>query len=109
MPPIAVEEIGPIRSLSFARPSVMAYAADPTIYPQAAAALLRIMRLDITAEIGGEYARRDADWARLTQPACLAGSGHSPSRNISASAVRRRRLARHNPASAHASPGRRRS
>ncbi len=55
IPPIAVEEIGPIRSLSLARPSVMAYAADTTIYPQAAAALLEVMRKGIMAEIGGEY------------------------------------------------------
>ncbi|MCR8493434.1 zinc-binding dehydrogenase [Brucella anthropi] len=64
IPPIAVEDIGPIRSLSFARPSVMAYAADPTIYPQAAAALLEFMRLDITADVGGEYAFTDAPQAQ---------------------------------------------
>lgn len=64
MPPIAVEEIGPIRSLSLARPSVMAYAADPIIYPQAAAALLEVMQQGIRAEIGREYALTDAPQAQ---------------------------------------------
>lgn len=60
IPPIAVEEIGPVRSLSLARPSVMAYAADPDTYPIAAAALLQAMRSGILAEIGGEYCLADA-------------------------------------------------
>lgn len=64
VPPLAVEEIGPIRSLSLARPSVMAYAADTTIYPQAAAALLEVMRKGITAEIGGEYSLTNAAQAQ---------------------------------------------
>ena len=64
IPPIAVEEIGPIRSLSLARPSVMAYAADTTIYPKAAAALLEVMQRGITAEIGGEYSLTNAQQAQ---------------------------------------------
>lgn len=64
IPPLAVEEIGPIRSLSLARPSVMAYAADATLYPQAAAALLEVMRKGITAGIGGEYPLADAAQAQ---------------------------------------------
>src|SRR5690606_34990190 len=39
IPMIAVEEIGPIRSLNFARPSVMAYAADPERYRTAGEAV----------------------------------------------------------------------
>lgn len=64
IPPLAVEEIGPIRSLSLARPSVMAYAADTAIYPQAAAALLKVMQKGITAEIGGEYSLTNAPQAQ---------------------------------------------
>lgn len=64
IPPIAVEEIGPIRSLSLARPSVMAYAADTTIYPKAAAALLEVMQRGITAEIGDEYPLTNAPQAQ---------------------------------------------
>ena len=55
IPALAVEEIGPIRSLSLSRPSVMAYVATEDIYPQAAAALLEIMQKGVIAEIGGEY------------------------------------------------------
>ena len=62
--PLAVEEIGPLRSLSLARPSVMAYAAETTIYPQAAAALLEVMQKGIMAEIGGEYPLKDAPHAQ---------------------------------------------
>ncbi|MBB3809215.1 quinone oxidoreductase family protein [Pseudochelatococcus contaminans] len=58
IPPLAVEEIGPARSL--ARPSVMAYAADEATYRPAAAALFAAMRNGIVAEIGGEYPLGDA-------------------------------------------------
>lgn len=64
IPPLAVEEIGPIRSLSLARPSVMAYAADTTVYPLAAAALLEVMQKGITAEIGSEYSLTNAPQAQ---------------------------------------------
>ena len=40
IPPIPVEALGPVRSLSLARPSVMAYAAEADLYPEAAAAAL---------------------------------------------------------------------
>lgn len=68
IPPLAVEELGPLRSLSLARPSVMAYAADPELYARGAADLLALMQIGITAEIGGEYplteaARAQADLA----------------------------------------------
>ncbi|WP_323715893.1 amidohydrolase family protein [Paracoccus aminovorans] len=38
----------------------MAYAADTTVYPLAAAALLEVMQKGITAEIGSEYSLRYA-------------------------------------------------
>lgn len=55
IPLLAVEALGPIRSLSLARPSVMAYAADGEVYLPAAAALLEVMQRGIVAEIGGIY------------------------------------------------------
>jgi len=64
IPPVAVEAIGPRRSLSLARPSVMAYAADPVIYPVAAKALLTAMRSGVTASIGGEYPLAEAAQAQ---------------------------------------------
>lgn len=55
IPSLAVEDIGPIRSLSLARPSVMAYAADLPAYRHAAEALLEMMQQGVCTEIGGEY------------------------------------------------------
>ncbi|MDQ0325459.1 NADPH2:quinone reductase [Rhodopseudomonas julia] len=56
IPPVAVEDLGPVRCLSLARPSVMAYAADQGAYPQAADALLQAMQQGVVAQIGAEYA-----------------------------------------------------
>lgn len=39
--PITVDDIGPVRSLSFARPSVMAFAAQPSLYREAGEAVLK--------------------------------------------------------------------
>lgn len=64
IPPVAVEEIGPLRSLTLARPSVVAYAADKDIYPQTAAALLEAMQRGIIAEIGREYPLANAAQAQ---------------------------------------------
>ena len=55
IPPISVEELGGRRSLSFARPSVMAYAADTHTYAVASEALIAVMQAGVVAEIGGEY------------------------------------------------------
>lgn len=60
IPPISVDEIGPLRSLSLARPSVMGYVADNATYHQAAAALLDMMAAGVLAGIGGEYPLDDA-------------------------------------------------
>lgn len=60
IPPLAVDELGPIRSLSLARPSVMAYAADPALYSQGMAELLVLMQTGVAAEIGGEYPLAEA-------------------------------------------------
>ncbi|PYF05416.1 NADPH:quinone reductase-like Zn-dependent oxidoreductase [Rhodopseudomonas faecalis] len=64
IPPLALEDIGPIRSLSLARPSVMAYAADLPTYRQAAAALLEMMHKGVSAEIGRKYPLADAAQAQ---------------------------------------------
>ena len=64
IPPIALDAIGPLRSLSLSRPSVMAYAADTNVYPIAAGALLSAMQAGIVAEIGGEYPLTDAAMAQ---------------------------------------------
>ncbi|MBC55642.1 MAG: alcohol dehydrogenase [Confluentimicrobium sp.] len=64
IPALPVEEIGPARSLSFARPSVMAYAADQAAYGAATEALLKVMLLGISAEIGREYPLTEAGQAQ---------------------------------------------
>lgn len=64
IPSLAVEDIGPIRSLSLARPSVMAYVADLPAYHHAAEALLEMMEKGVCTEIGGEYPLADAAQAQ---------------------------------------------
>ncbi|SFB16881.1 NADPH2:quinone reductase [Collimonas sp. OK607] len=58
--PINVGELGPRRSLSLARPSIMAYLADPHTYAVASAALIAMMQAGVVAEIGGEYPLAEA-------------------------------------------------
>ena len=58
--PISVEELGPRRSLSLARPSVMAYSADPSLYRSAAKAVLEAMRSGLSATIGETYPLAEA-------------------------------------------------
>lgn len=55
IPPMDVDTLGPRRSLSLARPSVMAYSANPDVYPHAAADVIAAIQAGIAAEIGGEY------------------------------------------------------
>lgn len=64
IPSLAVEAIGPVRSLSLARPSVMAYASDLPTYRQASEALFGLIQNGISAEIGGEYSLTDAAQAQ---------------------------------------------
>jgi NADPH2:quinone reductase len=66
IPPISVEQLGPRRSLSLTRPSVMAYSADPHTYSVASEALIAVMQAGVVADIGAEYpleqaARAQAD------------------------------------------------
>jgi NADPH2:quinone reductase len=60
VPPLNLEEIGPRRALTLARPSFMAYVADPDTYRTASEAVIAAMQLGITARIGGTYSLSDA-------------------------------------------------
>ncbi|AXK79280.1 quinone oxidoreductase [Pseudolabrys taiwanensis] len=64
IPPLDLEELGPVRSLSLARPSIMGYTADMDRYHRAAQALMAVMRAGIVADIGGEYPLAQADRAQ---------------------------------------------
>ncbi len=55
IPPVAVDEIGPVRSLTFARPSVMAYTAEREGYPEAVRAVLAMIEAGIAAGRGPAY------------------------------------------------------
>lgn len=55
IPALSVEALGPRRSISLARPSVMAYSANPALYKTAAADLFAAMARGIAPEIGAEY------------------------------------------------------
>jgi NADPH2:quinone reductase len=59
IPPLNVEEIGPRRSLTLARPSVMAYSADIGAYRIAAEAAVAAMRLGIASTVGTTYVLED--------------------------------------------------
>jgi len=60
IPPISVEELGPIRSLSLARPSVMAYAAEQETYRFATQAVIAAIGQGIIQNAGNEYALTEA-------------------------------------------------
>ncbi|MEF2072930.1 quinone oxidoreductase family protein [Consotaella aegiceratis] len=60
IPPVAVEEIGPMRSLIFARPSVMAHCAERELYPDAVRAVFAMIEAGIAAGSGPTYALADA-------------------------------------------------
>ena len=60
IPPLDVEDLGPLRSLTLARPSVMAYAADPDTYRAAALDVIRAMEGGIAPTIGRRYGLADA-------------------------------------------------
>lgn len=64
IPALSVEDLGPIRSLSLARPSVMAYAAEPETYRVAAQAVIEAIRQGIIQDAGSQYALTDAATAQ---------------------------------------------
>lgn len=55
IPPVPVEALGPVRALALARPSVMAYAAEPETYRSAGEAVLAKIAGGLTATVGGLY------------------------------------------------------
>ncbi|MCJ2188584.1 quinone oxidoreductase family protein [Novosphingobium beihaiensis] len=60
IPPLRVEELGPVRSLMLSRPSVMAYAAEQETYRTAAQAVIAAIRKGIVPEAGEAYRLVDA-------------------------------------------------
>ncbi|OLP54480.1 alcohol dehydrogenase [Rhizobium rhizosphaerae] len=64
IPPVAVEDIGPMRSLSLARPSVMAYAAEKETYAIAAGAVLAALKDGLLPAPAHRYALADAAQAQ---------------------------------------------
>ncbi|CAH2602134.1 2-haloacrylate reductase [Rhodovastum atsumiense] len=55
IPPVAVEDLGPRRSISFSRPSVMAYANEADAYPLAAAAVFDVIAAGLCVRVGAEF------------------------------------------------------
>jgi NADPH:quinone reductase len=64
IPPISVEQLGPRRSLSLARPSIMAYSAELDTYSVASEALIAVMQAGVVADIGGEYSLSETAMAQ---------------------------------------------
>jgi NADPH2:quinone reductase len=60
LPALPLSELGPRRSLSIARPSVLAYMADTFAYRRAAAALFSEIERGLHVEIGAEFALAEA-------------------------------------------------
>ena len=60
IPPVNVDDIGPVRSLSLARPSVMAYTADQQVYPVAASAVLNAIENGLVPSSIAEYSLAEA-------------------------------------------------
>lgn len=66
IPSVAVEALGPVRSLSLARPSVMAYATEKASYAAGMAAVIAMLAAGGFAEIGPEYALANAGQAQTS-------------------------------------------
>lgn len=60
IPALDVEELGPRRSLTFARPSVMAYVSEPATYRRAAIDVTRAMASGLLPVIGQSYPLAEA-------------------------------------------------
>lgn len=60
IPPLAVAELGPRRSLALARPSVFAHAADPQSYAEGCAALFAALADGLRVTIGARYPLAEA-------------------------------------------------
>ena len=64
IPPISAEDLGPVRSLSLARPSVMAYAAEQDTYRIATATVIDVISNGIVAQGSHQYAVTEAAQAQ---------------------------------------------
>lgn len=64
IPPISAEDLGPVRSLSLARPSVMAYAAEQNTYRTATAAVIEAIADGILLKASHRYPLREAAQAQ---------------------------------------------
>lgn len=64
IPPLAVEALGPRRSLSFARPSVMAHTSDPATYRTASAAVMDLLAQGLAPMNVRNYPLADAATAQ---------------------------------------------
>lgn len=60
IPLVAVEDLGSKRAIALSRPSVIAYANDPSLYRRGAADLLDVLQAGLVNPIGAEYPLRDA-------------------------------------------------
>jgi len=60
IPPISAEDLGPVRSLSLARPSVMAYAAEQDTYRTATAAVIEAIEQGVFQKPSYLYQLKDA-------------------------------------------------
>ena len=60
IPPISVEELGPVRALSLARPSVMAYTAERETYLTAAGAVIAAMQSGVLPGPSQRFTLREA-------------------------------------------------
>ncbi len=75
LPALSLTDIGPRRSLSLARPSVLAYANDPGAYQRAAAELFDEIARSLPVTIGAELPlARAADAHRMLERGETAGS-----------------------------------
>lgn len=60
IPPLDVAALGPVRSISLSRPSVIAFSKDPALYRPAAAELFAVLADGLASPIGAEYPLSDA-------------------------------------------------
>lgn len=64
IPPIDVNELGPVRSLNFARPSVMAYAAEQETYRDAFREVIDLLKQGVMPAPGRTYPLEEAALAQ---------------------------------------------
>jgi NADPH2:quinone reductase len=60
IPDVPVATLGPVRSISLSRPSVIAYTNSPSLYKAAADDLFRILGTRLTNPVGAEYSLQEA-------------------------------------------------